>query len=83
MSGQDEFELRSDGESAHRIVLDTNRCSGLGICEATAPGFFEIQDDGSNAVLRAIVTGAELNQVRTAVMSCPTQALSLRSREPD
>ena len=29
-----------------RIVLDTSKCTGLGMCEAEAPELFEVQEDG-------------------------------------
>jgi ferredoxin len=34
-----------------RIVVDHDRCTGLGMCEAEAPELFEVQDDGSLSVL--------------------------------
>jgi len=30
-----------------RIVVDRDRCTGLGMCEAEAPDLFEVQDDGT------------------------------------
>ena len=34
-----------------RIVLDENKCSSLGMCEATAPEFFEVGEDGGLTIL--------------------------------
>src|SRR5258708_415346 len=34
-----------------RIVVDRDKCTGLGMCEAEAPDLFEVQDDGSLLVL--------------------------------
>ena len=38
-----------------KIVHNETRCSSIGMCEAVAPEFFEIGDDG---VLRTLVTAA-------------------------
>ena len=35
-----------------KIIVDENRCTGLGICESIAPGFFEVGDDGAMVLLR-------------------------------
>jgi ferredoxin len=59
------------------VELDRARCTGLGICEAMAPDFFEVQDDGSLTILRADVDAASLDEVNGAVASCPTEALRL------
>jgi ferredoxin len=59
------------------IELDVTRCTGLGLCEAMAPEHFEVQDDGSLTVLRVDVESDELEQVRGAIASCPTEALRL------
>ncbi|MEU3627216.1 ferredoxin [Amycolatopsis coloradensis] len=34
-----------------KIEADRARCDGLGMCEAMAPGFFEVGDDGTVVVL--------------------------------
>lgn len=34
-----------------RIVVDRDKCTGLGMCEAEAPDFFEIDDEGTLEVL--------------------------------
>jgi ferredoxin len=65
------------GDKRPKIVLDETRCTGLGICEAMAADYFEVQDDGSLAILKADVCDADLAEVRSAVASCPTEALLL------
>jgi ferredoxin len=65
-----------------RIVLDGERCVGSGACEALAPDFFEVGDDGVAAVLRAEPTEEELRDVEEAVGQCPTRALALVSEQP-
>jgi ferredoxin len=60
-----------------KIVLDRAKCTGIGICEATAPTVFEVDDDGELIVLsEEVPTGAE-TEVLEAVEGCPTLALRL------
>lgn len=60
-----------------RIVVDRDRCTGLGMCEAEAPEVFEVRDDGSLVVLDE-APGAQLRAVLcAAVDACPTGALSV------
>jgi ferredoxin len=62
---------------AARIEHDTTRCTGTGMCEATAPSYFEVRDDGTLSVLEADVDPDDLATVRDAVAACPTEALRL------
>ncbi|RZU32934.1 ferredoxin [Blastococcus saxobsidens] len=65
-----------------RIVLDGERCVGSGACEALAPDFFEVGDDGVVAVLRPEPEAGDLPDVEAAVQQCPTRALALVSEQP-
>ncbi|HEY1973453.1 MAG TPA: ferredoxin [Pseudonocardia sp.] len=60
-----------------RIVVDRDRCTGLGMCEAEAPDLFEVQDDGSLKVLNACPAQDQREAAEAAVESCPTEALSI------
>lgn len=60
-----------------RIVLDETKCSSLGMCEAVAPQFFEVGDDGALAVLRPTADEAQRSLLEEAVAACPTAALRL------
>jgi ferredoxin len=60
-----------------RVVVDYEKCTGLGLCESIAPEFFEVQDDGLLLLLRAEGEDAERGQLEEAVRSCPTEALRL------
>lgn len=62
-----------------RIEVDWDRCTGLGICESMAPEHFEVQEDGSLLVRQSEVHRDCLDEVRSAVESCPTEALKLVS----
>ncbi|WP_236792139.1 ferredoxin [Amycolatopsis sp. GM8] len=60
-----------------RIELDEGKCCGLGMCEAEAPDLFEVQDDGSLAVLNARPGPEQLERARAACSACPAGALQL------
>jgi ferredoxin len=60
-----------------RIVVDYNKCTGLGMCEAEAPELFEVQDDGSLLVLQEKPDADRRAELEAAVESCPTEALSI------
>ncbi|OZE93088.1 ferredoxin [Rhodococcus sp. 15-2388-1-1a] len=60
---------------ACRVVVDMGKCSGLGICEAEAPDFFEIGADGQLMVLSYEVSAERRAEVEVAARACPTQAI--------
>jgi ferredoxin len=60
-----------------RIVVDYDKCTGLGMCEAEAPDLFEVQDDGSLTILNDTPTEQQRAEAEAAVESCPTEALSI------
>ncbi len=60
-----------------RILLDQAKCSSLGMCEAVAPEFFEVGDDGALAVLQPEAPEDQRLLLEDAVAACPTGALSL------
>ena len=60
-----------------RIVVDRETCQGLGMCEAMAHDFFELDDDEVMHVLDEHPAEEHRGQVKAAVASCPVLALSL------
>jgi len=60
-----------------KVRVDRDRCAGNGLCEAIAPDFFQIGDDGVLVLFRESVGDDEASAVREAVASCPALALSL------
>ncbi|MDT7799566.1 MAG: ferredoxin [Actinomycetota bacterium] len=60
-----------------RIEADLGKCDGLGMCEAMAPGFFEVGDDGTVVVLDERPGEDHRQDVAAAVDSCPVLALKL------
>jgi len=60
-----------------RIIVDRDRCTGLGMCEAEAPDLFEVQDDGSMVVLDDAPSPDQQESIEAACAACPTGALTL------
>jgi len=60
-----------------RIILDKSKCDGLGMCEAEAPDLFEVQDDGTLAILDLTPDAGRKEELEAACDACPTQALSI------
>ncbi|MGW6458875.1 ferredoxin [Streptomyces sp. NPDC055078] len=60
-----------------KITLDRGKCTGLGMCEALAPDFFEIDEDGELVLLKEDASDGDLDAVRQAIEACPTEALRL------
>jgi ferredoxin len=60
-----------------RIEVDRDRCEGLGMCEAMAHEFFELDDDDTMTVLDDSPSEADRSKVHAAVEACPVLALSL------
>jgi ferredoxin len=60
-----------------RIEVDRGKCEGLGMCEAMASDFFELDDDEQMHVLNDAPDDADRGHVNAAVQACPVLALSL------
>jgi len=61
-----------------KITVDRDRCVGSAYCQRTAPGVFDLGDDGIAVVLDADVTGPRAAAVREAEAECPSMAISIR-----
>jgi ferredoxin len=60
-----------------KINVDTDKCTGHGVCESLAPEVFEVGDDGIVHLLITDLTEDMRSSLEEAVADCPTQALSL------
>ncbi|MCA2252180.1 ferredoxin [Mycobacterium intracellulare] len=60
-----------------KVKVDTTKCSGIGLCEVTAPSVFEIGDDGQAQAIKSEPAQDERAEVEEAVNNCPTGALSI------
>jgi ferredoxin len=58
-----------------KVEVDELRCTGHGVCESLLPAVFEVGDDGIVEVHHNALGNDVVEQVRTAVRDCPTQAL--------
>ncbi len=61
-----------------KIEADRAKCDGLGMCEAMAPDFFEVGDDGTVVMLDEQPGEEHRQDLSTAVDACPVLALKLR-----
>lgn len=60
-----------------KVKVDPTKCSGIGLCEMTAPTVYQVGDDGQSHVLKEAPTPGEVPAVKDAIASCPTAALSI------
>jgi ferredoxin len=60
-----------------RIVVDRDRCTGLGMCESVAPDLFRVAGDGQVETVVAVVPDGRLGEAEWAVSCCPNAALEL------
>lgn len=58
------------------VRVDTTKCQGIGLCEATAPDVFQVGDDGVSHVVNQ-PSEEQRAAAELAVRSCPTGALSI------
>ncbi len=61
-----------------RIDADRAKCDGLGMCEAMAPDFFEVGEDGTVLVLDEHPAEEHRQDLAAAIDACPVLALKLR-----
>lgn len=59
------------------VRVDSGKCTGIGMCEATGPNVFEVGDDGVSHVLMPEPHGDDLTAAHTAVANCPAAAISI------
>lgn len=59
----------------YRIVVDRNKCQGIGACVGAAPDAFEIDSEGKAVVIKA--AGADDDTVLEAAEACPLEAITL------
>ncbi|WP_435769575.1 ferredoxin [Nocardioides sp. SYSU DS0651] len=61
-----------------RIIADLDKCEGLGMCEAMADDYFEVDEDQELVrVLDDTPPEADRAHVYAAVQACPVLALTL------
>jgi len=60
-----------------RVVVDFDSCQSNAVCMGILPQVFEVRDDGYLYVLNEHPSEELRGLVEQAVMSCPTQAISI------
>ncbi len=60
-----------------RVVVDTVKCIGSGMCTTLAPSVFELAETGELAVKVADLPAEMVASVLEAVACCPVGALAL------
>jgi ferredoxin len=60
-----------------RINVDGERCIGSGLCALAVPEVFAQDDEGASTVLSGHEDDGADERVRSAVRSCPVQAISV------
>lgn len=60
-----------------KIHVDTDRCTGHGVCESLMPEVFEVADEGVVHLLTDQFSPEQQGDLEEAVAECPTQALRL------
>lgn len=60
------------------VSVDGARCQGAGQCVMTAPGVFDLGDDGTVRLLRDRVAEPEADELVAAAELCPAQAIAVR-----
>lgn len=60
-----------------QIHVDRDTCEGLGMCEAMASDYFELDDDEVMHVLDDHPPESDRDHVSSAVQACPVLALRL------
>jgi ferredoxin len=60
-----------------KVRIDTDACTGLGVCVGIRPDIFEVGDDRIVHLLTCGFSEADRRDLEDAVYECPTQALEL------
>lgn len=60
---------------SYRIVVDRNKCQGIGACVGAAPDVFEIDSEGKSVPVNP--SGADDDTILSAAEACPLEAITL------
>lgn len=60
-----------------KIVLDTDACTSIGMCESLEPDIFELDDDGYLQIHEEHPEESRRAEVVAACEACPNSALSV------
>jgi ferredoxin len=60
-----------------RILIDPDLCTGHGRCYSLSPDLFDSDEEGRGVVLVGVLAGNQEAAARSAVLSCPEQAITV------
>ena len=60
-----------------KIIVDYDKCEGLGMCQSMAHEYFELGDDDNMEILDDSPPESDRAKVLAAVEACPVLALPL------
>lgn len=60
---------------ALKIIVDREKCQGIGACVGAAPDVFEIDNDSKAVVIDA--EGADKDTILLAAEACPLEAIAV------
>lgn len=61
---------------AKKIIIDPELCIGCGSCEAIAPDYFQLDDDGKAKAIKEY-SDDEKDIIKEAINTCPAGAISI------
>lgn len=61
-----------------RVIVDSARCEGYGICAETAEDLMHLDDDGVLVIDALEIEPAAAPRAAAAVRACPVAALGIR-----
>lgn len=60
---------------SYRIVVDRNKCQGIGACVGTAPDVFELDSEGKAVIINP--DGSDDDTILAAAEACPLEAITI------
>ncbi len=66
--------------NSSRIEVDLDMCEGHALCVIVAGTVFELNEDEKAVVLDVELTEQQLAEVQTAIIRCPSRAITLRTQ---
>lgn len=60
-----------------KVIVNRDKCAGIGLCEMSAPNVLEVGEDGQAVALVDEIPDEDMPGVEEAVTNCPTEALTI------